>query len=85
MFSEEEGMYLSRRIAILENQVAFLYRHLGVEFPRELPVEEDPQVIELLRNGKKMEAISIVRERTGYGLKDAKDAVEAVQRKYNLQ
>ncbi|NMC63065.1 MAG: hypothetical protein GYA55_07845, partial [SAR324 cluster bacterium] len=68
MFSEEEGIYLSRRIVDLENQVAFLYRHLGLEFPRELPVEEDPRVIELLREGKKMEAISIVRQRTGYGL-----------------
>ncbi len=85
MFSEEEGMQMSRRIAVLENQVTFLYRHLGLPFPTEMPIEEDPQVIELIRNGKIMEAISIVRQRTGYGLKDAKDAVEDVQRKYNLQ
>ena len=34
----------------------------------------------LLREGKKIEAIKIYRERTGYGLKEAKDAVEEIEK-----
>jgi ribosomal protein L7/L12 len=41
----------------------------------------DERVIALVRAGKKIEAIKQVRERTGAPLKDAKEAVEAVQRK----
>src|SRR5262249_8164691 len=34
----------------------------------------------LLDEGQKIEAIKVYRERTGVGLKEAKDAVEAIQR-----
>jgi hypothetical protein len=37
--------------------------------------------IEHLRHGRKIEAIKIVREATGLGLKEAKDAVEAYVRR----
>ena len=36
-----------------------------------------PAAIAALSNGKKIEAIKIVRQEWGMGLKDAKDAVEA--------
>jgi ribosomal protein L7/L12 len=36
-------------------------------------------VQDLLRKGSKIEAIKQVRERTGWGLKESKDAVEAVE------
>lgn len=36
----------------------------------------DPDVLALARDGKKIEAIKIVRERTGLGLKEAKELVE---------
>jgi ribosomal protein L7/L12 len=35
-----------------------------------------PDVLEALRRGNKIEAIKLLRERTGLGLKEAKDAVE---------
>jgi ribosomal protein L7/L12 len=38
------------------------------------------QVSALLSEGQKIEAIKLYRERTGVGLKEAKDAVEAIQR-----
>ena len=38
------------------------------------------QVSALLANGQKISAIKLYRERTGVGLKEAKDAVEAIQR-----
>ncbi len=40
----------------------------------------DAQVRDLLASGKKIEAIKIYREATGLGLKEAKDAVEAIER-----
>jgi ribosomal protein L7/L12 len=38
------------------------------------------RVIDLLREGRKIEAIKIYRDATGEGLKEAKDAVEAIER-----
>jgi ribosomal protein L7/L12 len=38
------------------------------------------QIQELVRAGKKIEAIKLVRAQTGLGLKEAKDAVEAIER-----
>ncbi len=42
------------------------------------------EVEELLRAQKKIEAIKLWRGKTGTSLKDAKDAVEALQRKLGL-
>ena len=38
------------------------------------------EIVNLLRQGRKIEAIKIYRERTKLGLKEAKDAVEALER-----
>jgi ribosomal protein L7/L12 len=38
------------------------------------------RIQQLLRAGKKIDAIKLVREQTGLGLKEAKDAVEAIER-----
>lgn len=40
---------------------------------------QDVEFLAALERGKKIEAIKIYRERTGLGLKDAKDAVEYLQ------
>jgi len=41
----------------------------------------DEEIKRLIRSGRKIEAIKLYRERfTGVGLKDAKDAVEAIER-----
>ena len=38
-----------------------------------------PEVIDALRNGQKLQAIGLMRQLTGAGLKEAKDAVDAYQ------
>jgi len=43
--------------------------------PDSLPVE----VVDALRRGNKIEAIKLVRDATGLGLKEAKDAVERIE------
>jgi len=40
--------------------------------------EADDEVLKLLRSGRKIAAIKAYREQTGVGLKEAKDAVEAL-------
>ena len=47
--------------------------------PAPVGVDVD-QIQQLVRAGKKIEAIKLVRQQTGLGLKEAKDAVEAIER-----
>jgi|RhiMethySRZTD1v2_1073278.scaffolds.fasta_scaffold04873_8 large subunit ribosomal protein L7/L12 len=51
--------------------------------PIEGPLED--QVRALLRQRQKIQAIKLVRERAGFGLKEAKDAVEEVERTGRLR
>jgi ribosomal protein L7/L12 len=47
------------------------------EFPRALPGGSlPPSVVEALQRGNKIEAVTRLRQQTGLGLKEAKDAVE---------
>lgn len=41
--------------------------------------EDVQQVVSLIRSGKKIEAIKLVRESTGLGLKEAKDVVDGME------
>jgi ribosomal protein L7/L12 len=47
--------------------------------PAELSAEARQSVIEALRAGRKIEAIRLYRQSTGVDLKEAKDAVEAME------
>jgi len=48
------------------------------------PLSLDGRVIALMREGRKIEAIKLYRDLTGAGLKEAKDAVEALERDGSL-
>lgn len=48
--------------------------------PAKLGADLEREVRSLLEQGNKIEAVKVYREHTGAGLKDAKDAVEALQR-----
>jgi large subunit ribosomal protein L7/L12 len=41
---------------------------------------DDPEILNLLRAGQKIRAIKLYREKTGVGLAEAKNAVEALAR-----
>ncbi|KUL33521.1 ribosomal protein L7/L12 [Streptomyces regalis] len=61
-----------QRVARVERKLDLVLDHLGLR-------EEEPrmdEVLALLRNDKKIQAIKVYREITGVGLKEAKDAVE---------
>ena len=76
-----------QRLRTLETQVAYLYRHLGLDPADAVPTASgalDPEVVQLINSGNKIAAIKVHRERTGLGLAEAKDAVEEFERRYRL-
>jgi ribosomal protein L7/L12 len=76
---------LQHRVDMLERRVAALeqaLRHAGVEKPPAGPLAGSTdgwisaEVRELAASGKTINAIKLLRDQTGLGLKEAKDAVE---------
>lgn len=51
--------------------------------PTAMP-DHEQEILELLHQGKKIAAIKLHRERTGKGLKEAKDAVEALATRHGI-
>jgi hypothetical protein len=62
MPTEHDITLMRERIARLEGQVAFLYRHLGVTFVPESSPNDDPRIIEALKKGNLLEAMKIYRQ-----------------------
>ena len=71
----------------------------GAELPGAMEREQSPapspapeqnlggleqEVLAILKGGTKIEAIKVYRQRTGVGLKEAKDAVEALAARYGV-
>lgn len=60
----------------------------GVIPKEEMPQGElsdfDKEILMLLKGAKKLEAVKLYREKTGLGLKEAKDAVESLGAKYGI-
>lgn len=72
---------LERKIARLDRKVDLILRELGLEYEER---EEDSfpgldEVQDLLRQGRKIHAIKVYRQKTGAGLKEARDAVERIE------
>jgi ribosomal protein L7/L12 len=68
------------RLARLESQVNYLLRYLGVDADAAADDAIPPQVAALIQQGKLIQAIKVYRRMTGLGLKEAKDAVDAMAR-----
>ncbi len=69
---------LSTKVFHLEQQLQFLYRHLGIQY-------SDPDNLDdvgaAISGGNMIEAIKLYREKTGASLADAKAAVDELARK----
>ena len=85
---------LAARVAALKRENAELKRS-GHSLPVELQrppiphwnaannvLDNDAELLDLIRRNEKIQAIKLYRERTGVGLKEAKDAVEALATQY---
>ena len=66
------------RLNRLEQKVAFLLRELGLEDKEKelasVPLQDD--ITSLVRQGRKIEAIKLYRQRNNVGLKEAKDVID---------
>jgi ribosomal protein L7/L12 len=76
MFSDSKNSaYLQYQIKRVEEKIDLLLRHAGIEAPI------DPltvQVKELLQANQRINAIKLVRQSTGAGLREAKEWVDAI-------
>jgi len=54
----------------------------GAEGPADSDLE--PEIVSLLEQGRKIEAVKLYREKTGVDLKEAKDAVEAIAAEHHI-
>jgi ribosomal protein L7/L12 len=84
MQAEIEIQKLNRRISQLEGQVAFLYKHLGMEFVPESAPTDDARIVDALKKGNKIDAIRLYREINNVGAQDAINAVNEMQGRLGL-
>ena len=77
MLLEDEVQELRERVAKLERQVAFLMESLAPDYQDEAP-PISAEIVDLVRRGRKIEAIKRYRDATGAGLKAAKEFVESL-------
>jgi ribosomal protein L7/L12 len=77
MLTADEANQLQQRVSHLERQVEFLLNHLNLTYTEmsDLITEE---IRDLLRRGRKIQAIKLYRDTTGAGLKAAKQYVESL-------
>ena len=84
MVTDQDYIELKHRVIRLEGKVEFLYQHLGITFVPEPQPADDPQVVELLKKGKTLDAIKAYRELNQATLPEAKQAVEEIQARLGL-
>ncbi len=83
MSGDYEVMELRARVLELEGKIDFLYKHLNVQYVKELS-EADRKVAEVLKNGNLMEAIKVYRQLYNVDPANAKAAVEEIKSRLNL-
>lgn len=69
---------LLKRIARLERQVSFLLAHLGLEYNDDM--DGSTEIVELVRQGKKAEAVKQFREETGVDQQMAEKIINKIGR-----
>jgi len=75
MVDEYEMIQLRARMAELEARVEYLFNRLNIE-SIENTQNIDSKIVELVKQGNKIEAIKVYRAMYNVGLKEAKDAVD---------
>lgn len=76
--TDDNNHELLKRIAQLERQVSFLLVHLGLEYNDDM--EGSAEIVELVRQGKKAEAIKQFREETGIDQQMAEQIISKLER-----
>lgn len=74
-----DDMVLLKRVMLLEQKVEFLLQVLQVADKfQAMPAPVDADILALALAGQKIEAIKVYREKYNVGLREAKDAVDAM-------
>ncbi len=77
---------LKRRVEDLEHHLRMVYEHTGMDtstlFRDEAAV--DPAIVEMLRNGRTVQAIKLYADSTGCDLMSAKVAIERMHAEGNF-
>jgi hypothetical protein len=81
MSTEQYVADLRQRVAKLEAEVQFLYKHLGLAFVPEAAPPLDPQIIEQVQKGKTIEAVMLHRKIYNSTLVEAKQAIDDLQKR----
>jgi ribosomal protein L7/L12 len=76
---DNEIFELRQRIVKLESQIAFILQQEGLDYCEEQNMGVSPEIINLMREGKKIQAIKLYRQETGAGLKQAKEFVDSLE------
>lgn len=66
-------------LARIERKLDLVMQHLDIRDYAPPETDTMGEVRDLVRRGRKIQAIKVYRELTGAGLKDAKDAVERIE------
>ena len=74
--TDAEFAELNARVATLERAVSFLLAQVGSTYHDNPPTSEYPEVLELKRQGKIIEAIKVYRMKTNLGLAESKEYVD---------
>ncbi len=69
---------LQKRVERLEKLMELVLPRLRID--PNIALSGSDLITSLLMRGNKIEAIKAYREQTGYGLKEAKDAIDAMER-----
>jgi ribosomal protein L7/L12 len=72
--ARREQLRAAGRLAAIERKLDAVVAHLGIAVPE----REMPEVLRLIRDGSRIEAIRAYRNETGASLLDAKNAVDAM-------
>jgi ribosomal protein L7/L12 len=78
-YADYEINALKQRVEKLERLVALMMGELDLQCGEELNQDISPEMIALVRRGKKIEAIKRYRQETGVGLKEAKEFIDSLE------
>lgn len=78
-YTEMQVFELGQRVAKLERQMAFLLENSGLKYQDHPNRDVSPEILDLVRRGRKIEAIKVYREQTGASLKLAKDFIDSLE------
>ena len=84
MSDSERLIALQYKVAELERKLDFVLNHLNLRYTENALSLADSEAAKYLRQGNKIEAIKAYRAVTNTGLKEAKDAVDALEMKLKM-